>query len=65
MRLNPVPLLMTPGVAVAGYVIGGGSGLAISLGAWFAIVVGATGWAYLRYQRAKRAQALGHDGGGN
>jgi hypothetical protein len=65
MRVNPVPLLMTPGVALAGYVLGGGNGLAIGLCAWLVVVIGATCWAFLRYQRAKRSDALGNEFGGN
>ena len=64
MRVNPVPLLSTPGVALAGYVVDGTQGLAIGLGAWLVVVAGATWWAYVRYQRSKHESAAEEDFGG-
>jgi hypothetical protein len=57
MRVNPVPLLFAPGVALGGYVADGAQGLAIGLGAWLVVVAGATCWAFVRYQRTKHAAA--------
>ena len=57
MRVNPVPLLFAPGVALAGYLVDGGHGVAIALGAWLVIVAGATAWAFVRHERSKRHAA--------
>ena len=63
MRVNPVPLLFAPGVALAGYVFDGGHGLAVGLGAWLVIVAGATAWAFVRHQRTKRHAGRGDEYG--
>ena len=63
MRVNPVPLLVAPGVALAGYVVDGGHGVAIALGAWLVIVAGATGWAFVRHQRSKHHAGAGDEYG--
>ncbi|HMC17028.1 MAG TPA: hypothetical protein VKI18_15435 [Albitalea sp.] len=63
MRINPVPLLVAPGVALTGYVVDGRHGLAIGLGAWLVIVAGATGWAFVRHQRSKRHEGRGDEYG--
>ena len=39
MKLNPVPFLFLPGVALAGYLVGGESGLAWAVALWCAAVV--------------------------
>ena len=42
MRLNPLPFVPAPGVAVWGYVLGGGNGTMLALGCWAATVSTAT-----------------------
>ena len=64
MRVNPVPLLFAPGVALAGYVADGAQGLAIGLGGWLVVVAGATCWAFVRYQRMKHHPTPDEDFGG-
>jgi hypothetical protein len=41
-RLSGTPLLLTPGVATIGYVIGGRAGAWWGVAAWLAIVLGAS-----------------------
>ena len=48
IRLNPIPWLFAPGIALAGYVIDGRSGAAQALAGWTAIVAAATVWVILR-----------------
>jgi hypothetical protein len=48
IRLNPVPWLFAPGVALAGWVMVGMSGAGKALAAWVAIVTAATVWVILR-----------------
>jgi hypothetical protein len=38
MRINPLPFVFAPGVALAGYLLGGAHGCWIALLAWSAIV---------------------------
>ncbi|MEP6502141.1 MAG: hypothetical protein ABJD97_02330 [Betaproteobacteria bacterium] len=40
-RLNVTPLLLTPGFAAVGYVLGGGQGAWWGVAAWMAVVLGA------------------------
>jgi hypothetical protein len=54
MRVNPVPLLVVPGVALGGYAFGGVRGMVVWLSAWVAMVAAATVWAFVRHRRAKR-----------
>ena len=42
MRLNPLSFVPAPGVAVWGYVLGGGNGTMLALGCWAATVSTAT-----------------------
>jgi hypothetical protein len=48
IRLNPVPWLFAPGVALAGWFMDGMSGAGKALAAWVAIVTAATVWVILR-----------------
>jgi len=57
MRVNPVPLLVVPGVALGGYAIGGARGMVVWLSVWIATVAAATAWAFVRHRRAKRDAA--------
>lgn len=41
LRLNVAPLLLTPGIAAIGYVIGGGRAAWWGVAAWLALVLGA------------------------
>lgn len=53
MRVNPVPLLVVPGVALVGYAIGGVAGMVLWLSVWTAIAAAATLWAFVRHRREK------------
>lgn len=57
IRLNPVPWLFAPGVALAGWFIDGMSGAGKALAAWVAIVTAATLWVILR-RRLMRDEQL-------
>jgi hypothetical protein len=48
IRLNPIPWLFAPGIALAGYAIDGTSGAARALAGWAALVTAATVWVILR-----------------
>ena len=48
IRLNPVPWLFAPGIALAGWFIDGTSGAVKALVGWTAIVTAATIWVILR-----------------
>jgi len=42
MRINPLPFVFAPGVALAGYLIAGGHGALLAAFAWTAIVTAGT-----------------------
>ena len=48
IRLNPIPWLFAPGIALAGWFIDGASGVAQALAGWAALVTAATVWVILR-----------------
>ena len=56
IRLNPVPWLFAPGIALAGWLIDGASGAAKALAGWVAIVIAATIWVIVR-RRLRRDAA--------
>jgi hypothetical protein len=48
IRLNPIPWLFAPGVALGGWLLDGAPGAARALGGWAAIVAAATLWVVVR-----------------
>jgi hypothetical protein len=48
VRVNPIPWLFAPGIALAGYLVGGVRGAVQALVGWAAIVTAATVWVILR-----------------
>ena len=48
VRLNPIPWLFSPGVALAGWYFGDAQGAVQALAGWAAIVTGATVWVVVR-----------------
>jgi hypothetical protein len=48
IRLNPIPWLFAPGIALAGWLFDGVPGAARALGIWIAIVALATAWVVVR-----------------
>ena len=42
MRLNLLPFVLAPGLGGIGYLVGGGTGVAVALGGWAAVVSAAT-----------------------
>lgn len=48
IRLNPIPWLFAPGIALAGYLLDGPSGAVTALGAWTSIVSVGTIWVVAR-----------------
>jgi len=48
VRVNPIPWLFAPGIALAGYLVGGVRGAVQALAGWAVIVTAATVWVVLR-----------------
>ena len=48
IRLNPIPWLFAPGIALAGYLFDGPPGAAKAVGAWVGVVGAATIWVVVR-----------------
>jgi hypothetical protein len=48
IRLNPIPWLFAPGIALAGWLFDGAPGAARALAIWIAIVALATAWVVVR-----------------
>lgn len=61
IRLNPIPWLFAPGIALAGYLLDGPFGVVKALGAWTGIVSAATIWVVAR--RRWRSEAPKQDNG--
>ena len=60
-RLNPTPLLLTPGFAGVGYAIGGSHGAWWGVGGWLAVVFGAAASCALHAWHEARLAPLGSD----
>lgn len=48
IRLNPIPWLFAPGIALGGWLFDGVPGAVQALGGWIAIVAMATAWVVVR-----------------
>ena len=48
VRLNPIPWLFAPGIALGGYLLGGVPGALNALATWLTIVTAATIWVVIR-----------------
>ena len=58
MKLNPVPFLFLPGVALAGYLVGRESGLAWAVALWCtAVAIGTMTKLLRRWYEARRGAA--------
>jgi hypothetical protein len=55
IRLNPIPWLFAPGIALAGYLLDGPAGAAKALGGWTGVVSAATLWVVVRRRWWPRA----------
>jgi len=56
IRLNPIPWLFAPGIALAGYLVDGFSGAVKALVGWVVIVTAATIWVIVRRRLERDAQ---------
>jgi hypothetical protein len=57
VRLNALPLALTPGVALVGFLLGGKTGTLIALGGWILLLALGTLLAVWQQWRQRRADA--------
>jgi len=57
VRFNALPLALTPGVALVGFLVGGQTGTLVALGAWLLLLALGTGVAAWQQWRQRRADA--------